>query len=659
MVETTSMVQSAVWSLQDFITKGCRFSVPRYQRLYVWEAAQVNTLVDDLLTAAASSHLPYYLGGILVVRSPQAPDVFDLIDGQQRLTTLWLLSLALGQKAGSPLADFAAAGTQPRLAFAIREAANAYFEAQLHQTAVPALPDASPGLRRITQAYELLKHRLTQAFDTGARPALTRPQFGRYVRRQVRLIVTEVPASFDLNHLFETSNNRGVQLQHHEILKSRLLAHLPNRSQRAGYAKLWNACANMEGYLEHNLAQEARQNVAGWYDEHAATFEVQAVLAALEVGPAQAARPVRLNQLLAGKATQQTADSPLPEYAEAEAPDAADDELETVRSILSFPQLLLHTLRIFLFQRRLPDLLRLSEKELLQAFHASGAISDATAARQFIRLLWRVRQCFDAFVIKWVKTPLEEVHAIKVLRKRKPARGRQRYLRREPATGPDYPGLELLQSMLYHSQQITTQYWLTPFLYHALQHPEVAELYDYLKRLDNQLFCADREENLALRTRLLLGQQLRTRLRPCHCNYLDEGRGVRFAHYWFYKLDFVLWHELAGQRPHDERWRTFRFTAKNSVEHVSPQQPRPEDRHTLTPALLDDFGNLALVARSINSEASNKAFLVKQQEFYLKTRPDSLKSALLYECRHWDDQQCLAHREQMKTYLRAYFARYA
>ncbi|HEX8329026.1 MAG TPA: DUF262 domain-containing HNH endonuclease family protein [Hymenobacter sp.] len=653
----TSTVQSAARSLQDLIAAGYRFRVPRYQRLYVWEAEQVNTLVDDLLTAASTPRRPYYLGSILLVRQPPTGDVFDLIDGQQRLTTLWLLSLALGREAGAPLAAFAAAGSAPRLTFAIRAAANAYFQAQLRQGEPPALlPEHRLGLRQITQAYELIKHRLAQAFPAGIRSAAAR-QFGQFVRRQVRLIVTEVPVTFDLTRLFEALNNRGAQLQHHEILKSRLLSWISSStSLRGRYAKLWNACANTDDYLERNLAREAQQPLAGWYDESAAAFHVKELLPLLGA-PAEgrARRPVRLNQVLAGKAASLPSES-ADDY-EKEEPGTAEDEQEAVRSILSFPQLLLHTLRIFLFRRKLPDLERINEKELLQAFTSSGAITSEATARQFVELLWQVRQGFDLFVIKWVKTSTDEIHAIKRLRKHKPSRRRLNYLHRDPSTG--HSGLELLQSMLYHSQQITTQYWLTPFLDQALRQPDSSVLYEYLKRLDNQLFCTGSEDNLVLRTRQLLGQNLATRQLPCSCDYLDQGRGVHFAHYWFYKLDFVLWHELFSQRQLDERWRAFRFTAKNSVEHVSPQKPRPEDLHTLTNGLLDDFGNLALVSRSINSEAGNKAFLLKRQEFGLKPRLDSLKSALIYEHRQWNDKRCVAHREQMKAYLRTYFASHA
>jgi hypothetical protein len=152
-----------------------------------------------------------------------------------------------------------------------------------------------------------------------------------------------------------------------------------------------------------------------------------------------------------------------------------------------------------------------------------------------------------------------------------------------------------------------------------------------------------------------MGSDLDNSQQTCSSDELDRAKGVGFPHYWFYKLDFVLWHHLKTKKE-DKRWQTFRFTAKNSVEHVSPQTPRQEDSNVVPADLLNDFGNLALVSRSINSEASNKPFVVKQKEFSIKQKFDSLKSALIYENEKWNEALCDAHREEMKAHMQSYFA---
>jgi hypothetical protein len=650
MEQVTTSVQSTAQSLNDLIKLGYRFSVPRYQRLYVWEDEQVSTLVADLLTASETPRQPYFLGGILVVRNKHQQELLDLIDGQQRLTTLWLMSVALEQE----LADFTTCNGQPRLVFSIRATANAYFRTKAgldtDTTPNPEQP-ADFGLERITRAYERVRGLLEQAFGQKKQPELARQRFSEFLRSQVHMVVTEVPPSYDLNRLFEAINNRGAQLQHHEILKSRILSCIADKSTRRRYALLWNACSNMNSYVEHNTNQELRQNTADWYDRNTFSFDLKGLLKTLNPASTRS-NTLKLNQILAGKTN--TADTTAPSNGIiGKHPERTEDEDESVRSILSFPQLLLHVLRIFLFQRKLPDLQRINEKELLKLFSESNAVRDARTATAFIYLLWQVRFCFDLFVIKWVQTSDEERHAIKPLVKEKQYYQRTNYLRRRPSEGGS--SLELLQSMLYHSQQITTHYWLTPFLYQALNCRDKSQLDSYLRKLDNHLFCTDSVDNLAKRTWSLMGSDLDNSQQTCSSDELDRAKGVGFPHYWFYKLDFVLWHHLKTKKE-DKRWQTFRFTAKNSVEHVSPQTPRQEDSNVVPADLLNDFGNLALVSRSINSEASNKPFVVKQKEFSIKQKFDSLKSALIYENEKWNEALCDAHREEMKAHMQSYFA---
>lgn len=138
----------------------------------------------------------------------------------------------------------------------------------------------------------------------------------------------------------------------------------------------------------------------------------------------------------------------------------------------------------------------------------------------------------------------------------------------------------------------------------------------------------------------------------------DRDWGTDFPHYWFYKLEFVLWHErevLGGGK----EWENYRITARNSVEHISPQNPRDEaDR--LCVAELHHFGNLVLVTRGINSEYSDLPYRVKQAKFKDKKEKgsyDSLKSDLVYESSTWGDRGALNHQQAMVRIMEGYFAK--
>lgn len=77
-------------------------SIPLFQRPYVWNNTRVSELLDDLVDYTNNDYikgLPYYLGTLLVYNS--ASDSWDIVDGQQRVTTLLLLYKSLNNGADS------------------------------------------------------------------------------------------------------------------------------------------------------------------------------------------------------------------------------------------------------------------------------------------------------------------------------------------------------------------------------------------------------------------------------------------------------------------------------------------------------------------------------------------------------------------------------
>jgi hypothetical protein len=249
--------------------------------------------------------------------------------------------------------------------------------------------------------------------------------------------------------------------------------------------------------------------------------------------------------------------------------------------------------------------------------------------------------------------PAPRGQRVKIFRLSRRTEGRYSYLQREQPPGND--GFSLLQSMLYHSQEITTHYWLTPFLAWVHANPgEVSGHYAYLRHLDNHLLCSIEDDELVVRSRLFLEKPWRSP--KLDCSEVEKQLGLGFRHYWFYKLEFVLW----DRRPKgsDNRWNTFRITAKNSIEHVSPQNPQETDKNRVSAKMLNRFGNLALVSRSINSMYGNLPFNEKRQRFNNRnaTQLDSLKSARIYASEHWGDHQAKAHEEEMIALLKDYLA---
>ena len=77
------------------------FEIPFYQRPYAWTKDEVNDLLSDLSEAMErDNETPYFLGSVVLVKS-DGDTKGDVVDGQQRLTTLTILFCVLRELSNS------------------------------------------------------------------------------------------------------------------------------------------------------------------------------------------------------------------------------------------------------------------------------------------------------------------------------------------------------------------------------------------------------------------------------------------------------------------------------------------------------------------------------------------------------------------------------
>jgi uncharacterized protein with ParB-like and HNH nuclease domain len=131
------------------------FRIPSYQRPYAWTTVQAGELVDDLIDfmkvrqGEVEDMEPYFIGSIVLIKSENMPNA-DVVDGQQRLTTLTLLLSAIRANVGSN--NTAAItqliyekgsrilGTQDRFRLSLRERDQEFFQKYVQQeTGFPSL----------------------------------------------------------------------------------------------------------------------------------------------------------------------------------------------------------------------------------------------------------------------------------------------------------------------------------------------------------------------------------------------------------------------------------------------------------------------------------------------------------------------------------------
>ena len=136
VIQVEDGITSNYFSLETLIhfSETIHLQIPLYQRLYVWGVEEIKLFIEDISEAFLENNGSYYIGNMMFAgKIIDDKLVIDLIDGQQRFTTLWLLSIILGQYS-SDLEKFAFVNNRPRLSFSSRDKVNEYFTLLGNQT---------------------------------------------------------------------------------------------------------------------------------------------------------------------------------------------------------------------------------------------------------------------------------------------------------------------------------------------------------------------------------------------------------------------------------------------------------------------------------------------------------------------------------------------
>ena len=99
-----------------------------------------------------------------------------------------------------------------------------------------------------------------------------------------------------------------------------------------------------------------------------------------------------------------------------------------------------------------------------------------------------------------------------------------------------------------------------------------------------------------------------------NAEWSNINQGCRVENFVFNFYDYIVWHE-DSQLPRGKKYDSFEFTYRTSVEHFYPQTPM-EGYPALTQETgLNDFGNLCLISRGMNSKFSNNMPMAKVANF--------------------------------------------
>ena len=97
ITEKAKTIDAHVWSIKDYIEQDYTMMISYYQRGYRWNKKQIETLLEDIKNAQSEDRA-YLIGPINLLHSDQSTKIMEVVDGQQRLTTLHLLIHDIARK---------------------------------------------------------------------------------------------------------------------------------------------------------------------------------------------------------------------------------------------------------------------------------------------------------------------------------------------------------------------------------------------------------------------------------------------------------------------------------------------------------------------------------------------------------------------------------
>jgi hypothetical protein len=188
-----------------------RFFVARYQRGYRWSRLEVGRLLDDIWDSKGA---PYSLQPVVVKR--RAEGEWELVDGQQRLTTLYLIFLYMQRE------RLQNAGPTYSITYETRPNSEAYL-----QELDPDRSKTNIDFFHLYAAYDCIRAWFE---GHGMRRQYVANKFYGYLFESVRVIWYEAPADLDSTTLFTRLNVGRIPLTDAELVKAQLLSARTDRA---------------------------------------------------------------------------------------------------------------------------------------------------------------------------------------------------------------------------------------------------------------------------------------------------------------------------------------------------------------------------------------------------------------------------------------------
>lgn len=582
-----------------------KYIVPLYQRGFAWKNLQITQLLQDVYESFTTNpEGNYYIGSLIVLKRHNGD--FEVIDGQQRLTVLTLITKILG------------INREPKLYYDARKEIEEFFK-EFYSTnnSFDNLQSnkLEPSTYNLITAVDCIKTTVLDAQQPDSSLTITNlpnfQEFSNYFAEKVILVRVELPEETDVASYFEIMNNRGEQLKKHEIIKSLMMAKINRTEARKEFADIWDYCAQINTPIQKCFSSEKRKELFG------DNYDLLNLNIIKDDNKRKANIPegYSVQEILSSERLTGTGFSNIPNNNDSDETDETE-----FKSIIDFPNFLMHVFKLYyddIFKSKSDGKeINLNEKYISTVYEK---LQNDIVPINFARQLLRTKVLFDRYIVKTVEDEESEDSEKWVLRKPSMyyyAPKRTSTLRFDHNTFNEnndlksskyqeriVKALSMLQvtyrTRIYKNWLQTTLKWLD---INASDNSIRINADDYLCFL-NSLICSYFDNNSEF-------DLIENRV---------YSKGVNTPHFLFNFIDYLYWTEFLNSNPHNFSTKKlhaseldFDYKYWNSIEHHLSQEKAQKKNIEY---IKDNLGNLCLISKSANSSLSNRDVKEKVQTY--------------------------------------------
>lgn len=248
----STKIKGSEYPLAKIFSSDFDYDIPSYQRLYAWTESEAGTLFDDLYDFYKNEDKDenYFLGSIVLIKEDDKPHA-DIIDGQQRLTTINILLACITYKLTNDdyIEDFknyikepgrASQGLAPKPRLRLRKRDNEFFDKYVQNMMFDDMLKLDPEIQDTEAKTHIIKN--TKLFldkiDTIFNTEEEIVEFGAFLVQRCFLVAVSTPNEQSAFRVFSVMNNRGMSLLTTDIIKADVIGAISEDKQHK-YTEMW------------------------------------------------------------------------------------------------------------------------------------------------------------------------------------------------------------------------------------------------------------------------------------------------------------------------------------------------------------------------------------------------------------------------------------